>query len=117
MEIEQSEATEGHVFDGDKHMITLFPLGNFQFPKDKTDVLFEILGITEDSLKSLIKSMIEQRNLPVINCLPLKIEKEGPLRGMREERGIQSTINVNRIRRNSLRTNFQGLTLILEYKI
>lgn len=66
MEIEQEEAAKGHVYDGDKHMITLFPLGNFQFPKDKTDVMLEILGITQNSLKRQIKSMIKLNSLPVI---------------------------------------------------
>lgn len=109
MEIEQAEAAQGHVYDVDKHMITLFPLGNFQFPKDKMDVIFDILGITQDNLKSQIESMIEQRMLPVINCLPLKIEKEGPLRGIHEEKGIQSTINVNRIRKKLYENKFSRI--------
>ncbi|WP_394677932.1 DUF4365 domain-containing protein [uncultured Sphingobacterium sp.] len=106
--IEQTEAAEGYVYDASKHMITLFPLGNFQFPEDKTDVLFQILGINDQRLKEQIKNMLEYVT-PVINCLPLKIEQEGPLNGMLEDRGLQSRKNINRIRKELYHNKFQRI--------
>lgn len=104
-DVEHAEVAEGHVYDANKHIITLFPLGNFQFPKDKIDVLFQILNITEERLKEQLKNMLEFV-IPVINCLPLKIEKEGPLNGMLEDTGLQSRKNVNRIRKELYNNKF-----------
>jgi len=104
-DVEHAEVAEGHVYDANKHIITLFPLGNFQFPEDKIDVLFQILNITEERLKEQLKNMLEFV-IPVINCLPLKIEKEGPLNGMLEDTGLQSRKNVNRIRKELYNNKF-----------
>lgn len=109
-DIEHAELAEGHVYDPNKHMITLFPLGNFQFPKDKIAVLFQILDINDERLKEQIKNMLEF-GIPVINCLQLKIEKEGQLNGMLEDRGIQSRKNVTRIRKELYHNKFPRIEL------
>lgn len=110
IEMDQAEQAAGHSIEGNKHIITIMPLGNFQFPKDKIEIFFHILRITDDKLKNQLKNMFKFV-IPIINCLPEKIEKEGPLRGMGEHRGMESIKAMHRIRKEMYEHKFPHIDL------
>ncbi len=107
-EIKEMNAAEkdlSYAFEGDTHTVHLFPLGYFKFPKDKIDVFFQILRISETGFIAHLEHMFDIL-IPVINCLQIHIEKEGPLSGLLEDRGIESRINMHRIRREMYMNKF-----------
>lgn len=85
--------------------IELFPMGYFQFPKDKTDIFFKILKIEDEKLKQQLENMF-QMVIPVINCYQIEIKKEGSLEGNFEYKGIESYRNMYRIRKEMFENNF-----------
>jgi hypothetical protein len=95
--IDKLEQESGNIDRVDKNTIHIFPMGFFLVPKDKSDVLFEILEITNDKLKKQILNMFG-KFMPVINCYVDKITKEGPLRGQLEFRGLESFRKMHKIR-------------------
>ncbi|WP_312716764.1 DUF4365 domain-containing protein [Sphingobacterium multivorum] len=104
-EIERAESIKVLDLKGDHYTIHLMPLGYFQLPADKTETLFNILKITDVNLKNQLTDMFKQI-IPVINCFPPKILKEGPLRGMMEDQGMPSRRNIHRIRKELFLNEF-----------
>lgn len=105
MDLDKLEHDAGNIDLNNKNTINIFPMGYFLVPKDKSDVLFKILDITDDRLKKQILSMFE-RFIPIVNCYVEKITNEGPLRGEREFRGLESYRNMHRIRKAMFENGF-----------
>ncbi|WP_418121713.1 hypothetical protein ACNFU2_11390 [Chryseobacterium sp. PTM-20240506] len=110
LELDEVEKESGFSNYKNVNTIELFPMGRFQFPKDKIDLFFEILEIDNERLKIQLKNMFG-RFIPVINCYQLKIEKEGPLNGNLEYKGIDSYRNMYRIRNEMFKNKFYRVEL------
>ncbi|WP_313093841.1 DUF4365 domain-containing protein [Chryseobacterium flavum] len=89
----------------DTFTIELFPMGHFQFPKDKIDLFLKILKIENEKLKEQLKNMFTMV-IPVINCYPNEIKKEGYLEGSLEYKGIDNYRNIYRIRKEMFDNKF-----------
>lgn len=110
IEIDKIEK-ESHISQyNNVNTVELFPMGYFQFPKDKIDLFFGILGIENERLKLRLKNMFD-KFIPIINCYQLKIEKEGPLNGNFEYKGIESYKNMYRIRNQMFKSKFYRVEL------
>ncbi|WP_433630433.1 hypothetical protein [Chryseobacterium cucumeris] len=105
IDIDKEEHASVNINRHNKNTIYLFPMGYFLVPKDKSDVLFEILEIVDDSLKKQIIGMLEIA-IPIINCYVDKITNEGPLRGEHEFLGLESYRKMRRIRKAMDENNF-----------
>jgi hypothetical protein len=87
------------------YVIELFPMGYYQFPKDKIDIFFSILKIENAALKSQFLNMFKIV-IHSINCFKCEVEKEGRLGGVLEYVGIKSYRNLYRIRKEMYKHKF-----------
>ncbi len=71
------------------HIVELFPIGHFQVPKNKIEVFFKILNISNEDLKKHIKELLKMVK-PVFNTYSTEIKKEGYLNGNLEYKGVES---------------------------
>lgn len=94
---EKEEKIEGKSQVGNYH-IQLFPIGYFQFPKDKTEVIYEIIGVANPEVRKHFDEMFTMV-IPIANIFHNPIEAEGPQDGMLADRGLESWKNIYRIRK------------------
>lgn len=105
IELDNLEKESGFLNYENSNTVNLFPIGYFQFPKDKIEAFFEVLKIKDEKLKSQLINMFKIV-IPVINCYQLEIEKEGILKGNFEYRGLESYMNTYRIRKQMFESKF-----------
>lgn len=77
--------------------IHLFPIGYFEFPKDKKNEVYEILNISEKA-KMIFDSMFDTV-IPIANIFYNPIEQEGLIDGKHAEKGLENWLNTYRIRK------------------
>lgn len=81
------------------HVIELFPIGHFQFPKNKIEKAFNILNIESTKTKEVFIKMVKDGIVPVANIYNKKIIKEGYLNGKLADTGIECWRNIFKIRK------------------
>ena len=81
------------------HQIDLFPIGNFQFPKEKLKKAFEILNITSNNTKMQFENMFTANIVPIANIYNNPIIQEGPLNGELANKGLEAWENLYRVRK------------------
>lgn len=78
--------------------INLFPIGYFQFPEEKTELVYEILQVTNPEVKKHFDKMFKMV-IPIANILHNPIEMEGLQDGILGDKGIENRRNIYRIRK------------------
>ena len=78
--------------------INLFPIGYFQFPKEKKELVYEIIQVIKPEIKQHFDEMFKLL-IPIANILHNPIEKEGLQEGVLADRGIENWRNIYRIRK------------------
>lgn len=81
----------------DKLHIHLFPIGYFEFPKKKKNIVYEILNINQKA-KKIFDNLFESV-IPVANIYYNPITQEGFVDGKLAEKGIESWKHIYRIRK------------------
>lgn len=71
----------------ENYYINLFPIGNFQFPKEKTDLVYEIIRVINPDVKKNFNEMFKIV-VPIANIFYNPIEMEGPQEGKFADKGI-----------------------------
>jgi len=94
---EEEKKVEGKSQVGNLH-INLFPIGYFQFPKEKTELVYEIIQVINPDVKKHFDDMFKMV-IPIANILHNPIEMEGPQDGILADRGIANWRNIYRIRK------------------
>jgi len=79
--------------------IHLYPIGYFQFSKNETEKVYQILNITEQT-KASFNNLFNQKVIPVANIYHCTINKEGFGSGKLDDKGIESWRNIYRIRKS-----------------
>lgn len=98
--IELDKIEKGNVLpSGESNTIELFPMGYFQFPKNKIGKVFKILGIEDQNLKDKLGWFFNEGIIPIINVYAVEIKHEGSLNGVLEYKSIDSYRNMHRIRK------------------
>lgn len=105
MEMDRKDQ-EAIKLENNTHQIHLFPIGYFQFPKEKLQVVFEILNVSEDSTKNQFENMFNNKVVPIANLYNNPITEEGPLNGMLANKGLEGWANLYRIRKAFYESNF-----------
>ena len=77
--------------------IYLFPIGYFQFPREKKSQVYEILNVSEQA-KVTFDSMFTNV-IPIANVFNNPIAQEGYADGKEAEKGIENWLNMYRIRK------------------
>lgn len=85
--------------------IHLFPIGYFQFPKNETEKVYQILNIAEQT-KPFFNNLFNQKVIPVANIYHCTIKEEGFGKGKLDDKGIESWKNIYRIRKSFYENNF-----------
>lgn len=80
--------------------IELFPIGHFSIPKEKLDILYDILGIDSYKLTRSLDYFFENGIIAVLNILNEKIIQEGYVNGNQDDKGIESWRRIRVIREN-----------------
>lgn len=90
--------------------INLFPIGYFQFPKEKIELVYEIIQVINPEIKSHFNEMFKML-IPIANILHNPIEMEGPQDGILADRGIENWRNLYRIRKAFYENKFYRFEL------
>jgi hypothetical protein len=90
---EQNERSSG----GDFLTITLFPIGEFEFPEIDKEKVYEILNVTSEA--RVIFDKMFKIVIPVANIYYNPISQEGPLNGKQADKGIESWNHIYTIRK------------------
>jgi hypothetical protein len=94
---EEEKNIEGKSYIGNLQ-INLFPIGYFQFPKEKTELVYEIIQVINPEMKKRFDEMFKMV-IPIANILHNPIEIEGPQDGIIANRRIENWRNIYRIRK------------------
>lgn len=94
--------------------INLFPIGYFEFPKQKKDKVYEILNIIQEARK-IFDNMFEMV-IPIANIYYNPITQEGFVDRELAEKGIESWRNIYRIRKAFYENKFYGFENIPGYR-
>lgn len=86
--------------------IQLHPIGSFQFPEGKTNVVFDILNIHDNQIKQTFISMWNSTVTPIVNLYSNPITGEG-LDGLVSSRDIEIWRNIHRIRKAFYENGFK----------
>jgi hypothetical protein len=92
----------------DSHNITLFPIGEFTFPKTETKKVFEILNISDPLLIEDFEWKFD-KIIPIANIYHEIIPKEGYSGGNLANRGLESWKNIHRVRKAFFEIGFYRL--------
>ena len=84
--------------------INLFPIGYFQFPSEKKNIVYKILNVTEDA-KKVFEQMFGMV-IPVANIFYNSVSQEGFVDGKLADNGIESWRNIHRIRKTFYENKF-----------
>jgi hypothetical protein len=84
--------------------INLFPIGYFEFPKEKKNQVYEILNISEQA-KVIFDNMFTTV-IPIVNIFYNPITQEGYVDGKHAEKGIENWLNTYRIRKSFYENKF-----------
>ncbi|MBD8387789.1 DUF4365 domain-containing protein [Dysgonomonas sp. BGC7] len=87
--------------------IQLFPIGHFGIPESRLDGFLDILAIDSYKLVKALKSMMENRIIPVINIFKRDIKEEGYGGGMYDDEGIESWRRIRDIRAKLFEAKFK----------
>lgn len=99
MEVLDDKETQGETNNKENlRYIELFPIGHFGVPESQLDDFLDILAIDSYKLVKALKSMMENRIIPVVNIFKQDIKEEGYGRGMYDDEGIQSWRRIRNIR-------------------
>lgn len=79
--------------------INLFPIGDFQFPKEKTELVYEIIQVINPEVKKHFDEMFKLA-VPIANILHNPIEMEGLQDGNLADKDIENWRNIYRIRKS-----------------
>lgn len=90
--------------------IHLFPIGYFQFPKGKTELVYEILQVLKPEVKKHFDEMFKMV-IPIANIFYNPIKMEGPQNGMLADKGIECWRNIYRIRKAFYEHKFYRIEL------
>jgi len=90
----------------ESYMIQLLPIGYFQFPRNKKERAYEILGIEDKGAQRQFDSFFEKSITPIANIFYNPITQEGPVDGKLADRGIECWRNVHRIRKAFAKEKF-----------
>jgi len=101
---EEEKKVDGKLQVGNFH-INLFPIGYFQFPKEKTELVYEIIQVINPEIKKQFDEMFKML-IPIANILHNPIEIEGPQDGILADRGIENWRNLYRIRKSFYENKF-----------
>lgn len=104
--MDEKELSIEKITSTDRHTITLFPIGDFTFPKSEKSKVFEILNVSENHVIENFEMMFEMGILPVANIYNDSISQEGPAGGNLADKGIQSWRNIHRIRKAFFENRF-----------
>lgn len=105
-EIDEKENSIEKIAISDNYYITLFPIGEFTFPKSEKSKVFEILNVSETHVIENFEMMFDMGILPVANIYNDSISQEGPAGGNLADKGIQSWRNIHRIRKAFFENGF-----------
>ncbi len=87
------------------YSITLHPIGRFSFPKEKKDVLYEIIHLTPQAI-SIYDRMYLMGKEPLANILNNPIEDEGLIPKGKQEITPESWQNLYNIRKKIFEEHF-----------
>ncbi|MBK7856666.1 MAG: hypothetical protein IPJ79_18790 [Bacteroidetes bacterium] len=80
--------------------VSLFPIGDFQFTHDKTNLFFKIINAADEQVVQQFLTMFELEVVPIANILYDKIEKEGYREGNAADEGVKSWEHIFEIRKS-----------------
>jgi hypothetical protein len=98
MQMDEEEKTVKGKSQVGNLQINLFPIGYFQFPKEKIELVYEIIQVINPEVKKHFDEMFKMV-IPIANILHNPIEMEGPQDGNLADRGIENWRNIYRIRK------------------
>jgi hypothetical protein len=81
------------------YCISLFPIGEFRFPKSRLNEVLSILNIKEMITREVFTNFFEQGIVPVANIYYSEVIQEGPLNGRLADTGPECWRNIYRIRK------------------
>ena len=89
--------------------IHLFPIGYFQFPKDKKEKVYDILNIIQKEAREEFDKMFDLPVIPTANIYYSSITNEGLLDGHAADRSPEAWQNIYRIRKSFYENKFYRL--------
>jgi|GEM_PF-3212101 len=97
MDIEDQEKEKSII--GEKAYLQIFPLGNFCFPKEKMELIFNALNVSATA-KERVLNVMNIGARPIVNAFRNPIVTEGPDGGFSAERVTGSLERIHKVRKD-----------------
>jgi len=89
--------------------IHLFPIGYFEFPKEKLEEVYKILSISKEI--QIVFGNIFEFAIPIANIYYNPITQEGPLDGMLANKGVKSWERIYQVRKGFFDNSFYRIEM------